>query len=141
MVTGEEGNSVAETLPVSAARPWRGTSSAPFDAHFYTSVLPDRVVAQCQGNPGAVPVVNLHLANGRVLDLCHIMHLTERWFAVQYFRDTVTCADMDVAFLPYELVVLVSVALQHSSQRRIGFNIRGEAAALDAAPAAQEPPA
>lgn len=90
MVTGEAGPSVPETLLASAGRPWRGISAAPLDAHFYARVLPDRVVAQCQGNPGAVPVVNLHLANGRVLDLCHIMHLTERWFAVQYCRDTVT---------------------------------------------------
>ncbi len=141
MVAGEENPGAPEALLAPAGQPWRQATAAPFDAHFYTSVLPDRVVAQCRGNPGAVPVVNLHLANGRVLDLCHIMHLTERWFAVQYFRDTVTCADMDVAFLPYELVVLVSVALQHPHQRRIGFDIGGEAASMEAAPAAPDPPA
>ncbi|MBI2872554.1 MAG: hypothetical protein HYY00_05100 [Chloroflexi bacterium] len=94
-----------------------------FDASFYRQVLPERVARECQGHPESVPVVNLHLANGRTLDLCHIIHLADTWFAVQYFRDTETCDDMDIAFLPYELVATVTVSLHHAGSRRIGFRL------------------
>ena len=94
---------------------------------FYASVLAERVISECHGDPRNVPVVNLHLANGRTLDVCHIMHLAERWFGVQYFRETETCADMDVAFLPYDLVVLVTVSVHRSEERRIGFNVENVA--------------
>ena len=57
------------------------------------------------------------------LDLCHISHLAERWFAVRYFREAETCDDMDVAFLPYELVVLVTLSLHQPNSRRIGFSV------------------
>ena len=92
-----------------------------FDAIFYKSVLPERVVQECKGNPALLPVVNLFLANGRVLDLCHIVHLAEAWLAVQYFRDTQTCQEMDLAFLPYELVTMVTVSMQHPDSRKTGF--------------------
>lgn len=46
-----------------------------FDPNFYREVLPERVTEECHGHPEAVPVVNLHLASGRILDLCHIVHL------------------------------------------------------------------
>jgi hypothetical protein len=134
MATSEqESDNAAQAPEASAAQAalpehvagWPGVPGPAFGPHFYLSVLPDRVVSQCQGHPDNVPVVNLHLGNGRMLDLCHIVHLTERWFAVQYFRDTETCEDMDVAFLPYDLVVMVTLSLHSADKRRIGFNIEG----------------
>ncbi|MEK7777602.1 MAG: hypothetical protein AAB303_03140 [Chloroflexota bacterium] len=94
-----------------------------FDAAFYREVLPERVATECQGRPDAVPVVKLHLANGQVLDLCHIVHLADDWFAAQHFRAAETCADMDLAFLPYGLVGLITVSIHHPTQRRIGFSL------------------
>ena len=94
-----------------------------FDAAFYREVIPERVTAECQGRPDAVPVVKLQLANGQVLDLCHIVHLADDWFAVKHFRDAETCDDMDFAFLPYGLVGLITVSIHHPTQRRIGFSL------------------
>src|SRR3990172_1079682 len=94
-----------------------------FNAAFYREALPERVAAECHGRPDAVPVVKLHLANGQVLDLCHIVHLADDWFAVQHFRDAETCADMDLAFLPYGLVGLITVSIHHPGSRRLGFSM------------------
>lgn len=98
-----------------------------FGPEFYASVLTDRVVSECHGDLSKVPVVNLHLANGRVLDLCHITYLSDRWIGLQFFRDSGTCADMDLAFLPYELVTMVTVSIHHPQERRLGFSIDGPA--------------
>ncbi|MBI4338252.1 MAG: hypothetical protein HY683_10545 [Chloroflexi bacterium] len=112
-----------------------------FDAEFYRSVLPERVTKECHGRPDSVPVVNLYLANGRTLDLCHIVHLAESWFAVQSFRDAETCDDMDLVFLPYELVTEVTVSLYHPAARRMGFDVRSESALQHTPTALSERPA
>ena len=39
-----------------------------FGPNCYASVLADRIVSECHGDPSRVLVVNLHLANGRALD-------------------------------------------------------------------------
>ena len=103
-----------------------------FDANFYREVLPQRVTMECRWRPGKVLVVNLHLANGKILDVCQFTHLADRWFAVQYFRDAETCDDRDLAFLPYELVVLVVISLHCPGKRRLGFCIAQTSAALHA---------
>ncbi|MBI4311016.1 MAG: hypothetical protein HY681_04460 [Chloroflexi bacterium] len=97
-----------------------------FDARFYHEVLPERLLAECKLRPGDTLVVVLQLADGAALDLCHLVHLGEEWFSVQYFRDAESCDDMDLAFLPYELVKMVTVSLRHPSARRIGFSLKSE---------------
>jgi hypothetical protein len=148
MATSEQESDNTAEAPqapeVQPARPehvegWTGVPGPAFGPHFYLSVLPDRVISQCQGHPDNIPVVNLHLANGRTLDLCHIVHLADRWFAVQYFRDSESCEDMDVAFLPYDLVVLVTLSLHSADQRRIGFNIEAGNPSLSGQPAGPAP--
>ena len=94
-----------------------------FDAAFYRTALPALVRAECEARPERVPVVELHLASGRVLDLCHISHLADAWVACHYFRDTETCEEMDVAFLPYGLISMVTVSLHHPEKRRLGFDV------------------
>lgn len=115
--------------PESGPRP--GISPPMFGPEFYLSVLPERVVSQCDRDPAKIPVVILHLANGGKLDLCHIAHLTDKWFAVQFFRDSSDCADMDLAFLPYDLVVMVTVSIKRSEERRIGFSVDGTLTSQD----------
>ena len=40
-----------------------------------------------------------------------------------YFREPETCDDMDVCFLPYELVARITVALHHKQTRKLGFSV------------------
>jgi hypothetical protein len=94
-----------------------------FDAEFYRATLPDMLRTQCEGRPEMVPVIELHLANGRTLDVCHILHLGSDWMACAYFRAVETCDDMDVAFLPYGLVGMITLSLHPLSTRRLGFSV------------------
>ena len=94
-----------------------------FDANFYQTMLFQRVTTECKERPNQTPVVRLHLADGTTLDICHIVHLNEKWMAVAYFRDTTICQDMDIAFVGYEMVTRVTLSLHHPNDRRIGFNV------------------
>lgn len=102
-----------------------GPGASIFGAGFFATVLPERGLQACQGKPEAVPVVKLHLANGTILDLCHIPHMGPGWFAAHYYREIEKCDDMDLAFVPYQLVLLVTVSAQHRSARHLGFDATG----------------
>ena len=72
--------------------------------------------------PELTPVVLFRLAGGATLDVCYIAELAERWLAIAYLRDPKTCAPMDMAFVPYELVLRVAVSPHPAELRRPGFN-------------------
>lgn len=93
----------------------------PFGPQFFKTILPDRVQVLCPGQGDQVPVVFLDLADGRRLDLCHIELLTPSWMAVAAFRDKPACEDMDIVFVPYELIALVTIGKRNPSQRSVGF--------------------
>ena len=94
-----------------------------FDANFYAETLPDLVQAECLRQPEKTPVVKLRLGDGGELDVCHVAQLAARWLAVTFFRDAERCDDMDVCFLPYELVARVTVSLHPRQTRKLGFSI------------------
>ena len=98
-------------------------SRYPFDAQFFQTILPDRVQAACPGQGDRVPVVLLDLADGRQLDLCHVDLLTTAWMAVSAFSEKKSCDEMDVVFVPYEMIALVTVSKRKASQRGVGFKI------------------
>jgi hypothetical protein len=94
-----------------------------FDAKFYAQTLPDLVRSECRRQPDKTPVVELRLGDGSTLDVCHVAQLAERWLAVTFFRDVENCDDMDVSFLPYELVARITVSLHLKQSRKLGFSI------------------
>ncbi len=105
-----------------------------FDANFYRSALPERVEQQCAMKTGQIPVVELRLTDGTTLDICHIIHLAEPWFAVAYYRYPANCDDMNLAFLPYQVVARVVLSMHDPRSRRLGFNLEHETRALPMTP-------
>lgn len=98
-------------------------ASPPFGPEFFRAVLPDRVSTLCAGQPELTPVVQLHLADGYAPDVCHVLSLGPDWLVANVFRDKETCEEMDLIFLPYSLVMRVTVSLHHPAQRPAGFQI------------------
>lgn len=95
----------------------------PFGPEFFRAVLPDRVGTLCAGQPELTPVVELHLADGYTTDVCHVLSLGPDWLVANVFRDKETCEEMDLIFLPYSLVMRVTVSLHHPAQRPAGFQL------------------
>ena len=96
----------------------------PFGPTFFATVLVDRVRALCDGHPGEVPVVELQLADGLTLDMCHVPAVQAEWVAVEAYRDRETCEDMDLVFVPYGFITRVTLSMWHPGQRPIGFDLR-----------------
>ena len=94
-----------------------------FDAAFYQTVFPQLLQQECRRQSGKVPIVEFRLGDGTTLDICHVIQPTDRWMVVAFFRDPKTCEDMDLAFLPYEMVVRIGVSFHDPKLRRIGFTL------------------
>lgn len=94
-----------------------------FDRQFFGTVLPEHVRAEVVANPGKVPVIELHLTSGAVLDLCHIVRLSDAWLAVAHFCHEDAAHDADIAFLPYQTIHRVSLAMRDENERKIGFSM------------------
>lgn len=116
-----------ETAQVDVLRPYEGV---PFDPNFFCSVLPGRVGAMCPGASKDVPVVLVHLVDGTTLDVCHIAQLAPLWVAIAAFRNTPSCEQMDIEFVPYATIHRVTVSARSESERAIGFQIDHSSSAI-----------
>jgi hypothetical protein len=94
-----------------------------FDRLFFSTILPEHVRAEAAANPGKVPIIELYLTGGAVLDLCHVVRLADTWVAVAHFCREDDFDDADIAFLPYGTIVRVELALHDEKDRKIGFSM------------------
>jgi len=95
-----------------------------FDAAFFSGFLGNRARALCTEHPDQTAVVLLHLADGAVLDLCHIEQLFADWLAGMVYRDPKTCDRMELVFVPYTLITRVTISLPSVHERQIGFQTK-----------------
>jgi hypothetical protein len=93
-----------------------------FDRQFFSTILPEHVRAEVAANPGRVPVIELYLMSGAVLDLCHVVRLADTWVAVARFCHDDRQDDTDITFLPYGTIARVSLSTRDEKEREIGFS-------------------
>lgn len=92
-----------------------------FDRQFFSVILPQHVRDALATHRGRVPVLELHLIDRTVLDLCHIVRLADGWVAVAYFCREDAWDDYDLAFIPYATIARVTLTLRDTDERAIGF--------------------
>lgn len=109
-----------------------------FGVPFFGTILRDRLGKHCSGIGADTPQVLLHLADGSLLEICHITELAPRWVAVTVFRDERACDRMDLEFVPYQLITRVTLSSRPSDERQLGFNVERSQAAWRASAAQRE---
>ena len=92
-----------------------------FDPEFFQAVLPAYVAAISADHPNQIPVVHIHLVDGAVYDLCRVVGESRDWLAVAYFRESVTCDDVEIAFLHLATIARVTLSLPKKNARSMGF--------------------
>jgi hypothetical protein len=93
-----------------------------FDRQFFSTILPEHVRAEAAANPGKIPIIQLYLTSGAVLDLCHVVRLADAWVAVAHFCREDDFDDADISFLPYGTIARVELAMHDENDRKIGFS-------------------
>lgn len=93
----------------------------PFGPAFFVRHLGGFIRERCP-EPGALPLVHVTLANGCVLDLCHVIALSPRWiaFAVHDGRVSQEHPVMRTELVPYAHIVRVTIR-EPGDERHVGF--------------------
>ena len=92
-----------------------------FGPSFFLGHLGRFVRDRCPDASENLPLVEVRLANGETLDVCHIIGVSPRWVMLAV-RDATSHRDgMAVELVPYEIVHRVGIATRHGEGSSIGF--------------------
>ncbi|MBY0493368.1 MAG: hypothetical protein K2Y23_04065 [Cyanobacteria bacterium] len=96
--------------------------SCTFGPSFFLGHLGRFVRDHCPDPNENLPIVQVHLATGEILDICHIVGVSPRW-AMLAVRDSASHAEgMAVELVSYELIQRVSIRTRRVGSASIGFS-------------------
>ena len=99
----------------------RADLACAFGPSFFLGHLGRFVRDRCPDVTESLPLVQVRLADGETLDICHIIGVSPRWVMLAV-RDTASHRDgMAVELVPYEIIRRVGIATRHGEGSSIGF--------------------
>jgi hypothetical protein len=113
-------------------------TSSPFGPGFFLRQLGAFLTDRCPEPEAKLPGLFLHLADGEVLDVCHIIGIAPGWvaLAVRQEERQATESTMRTELIPYSMVVRVTIRAGHHGEAPIGFDL-GREPRMVTAPAPQ----
>lgn len=95
----------------------------PFGPGFFVAQLRAFARERCPDPALGLPAVEIHLTDGEVLDLCHIIGVTPNWVAVAVNDAEPAAAKprMRTEFLPYQTVTRVTIRGARIETPHVGF--------------------
>ena len=95
----------------------------PFGPGFFVTQLRAFARARCPDPALGLPAVEIHLTDGEVLDLCHIIGVTPNWVAVAVNDAEPAAAKprMRTEFLPYQTITRVTIRIARMETPHVGF--------------------
>ena len=105
----------------------------PFGPGFFATQLGGLVRERCPDPAEHIPSVELHLAEGTVLDVCHVIGLAPTWVALAVYEDRKRSHDaMRTELVAYATILRVTIRAGRSQDPPIGFQQDRSPAMLDA---------
>jgi hypothetical protein len=96
--------------------------SCPFPPGFFLTELRAFVRDRCPDPSEGLPAVEIHLRDGVVLDVCHVIGLTESWVALSVDdRAIAGIPSMRTELVPYAMIVRVTVRTLPRGSDGVGF--------------------
>ena len=95
----------------------------PFGPAFFMTQLRGFAGEKCPNPAAGLPVVEIHLADGEVLELCHIIGVTPTWvaLAVNETDHTTSAPHMRTEFVPFETIARVTLRSSRPESPHLGF--------------------
>ena len=95
----------------------------PFGPAFFMTQLRGFAGEKCPDPAAGLPVVEIHLADGDVLELCHIIGVTPAWaaLAVNETDHTASAPHMRTEFVPYAAIARVTLRSSRPEAPHLGF--------------------
>ena len=97
-----------------------------FGPLFFMQNLRGLVRDRCPDPSEAIPSVHVHLMDGEVLDLCHIIGVSPNWIALAVHEEELADrpSQLRTELVPYHHIARVSIqTTHHEGTHPIGFNV------------------
>ena len=103
-------------------------TSGPFGPAFFLKQLAAFLRDRCPDTEAKLPGLYLHLADGEVLDVCHIIGIAPAWVALAVRQEDRQESEpsMRTELIPYSMVVRVTIRAGHHGEAPIGFDLARE---------------
>lgn len=107
------------------SRAWLLDARWPFGPMFFLRQLGSFARDRCPDSAEGLPVVHLHLADGEVLDICHIIGAAPDWLvlAVNEPEGSSSAPAMRTEFVPYAMVQRVTIRAARAGGHHVGFDL------------------
>lgn len=116
----ETNNGETERAAAAAALT-RVDSTCPFGPSFFLSHLGRFVRDHCPAPEEHLPTVQIRLADGQTLDLCHIVGVSPRWVMLAVRDKASRQDDMAIDLVPFEMIRGVRIRARHAEGSTVGF--------------------
>lgn len=114
-------NTDADRLEAAAAFS-KADRACTFGPSFFLGHLGRFVRENCPPAEEHLPIVQIRLADGHVLDLCHIIGVSPRWVMLAIRDTTAHPTDMAIEFVPFEMIQGISIRSRHAEGGSVGFS-------------------
>ena len=106
----------------------RQTASLPFGPDFFSTWLGAFVRDRCPTPADGLPVVLVHLGDGEILDVCHVIGLARHFVALAAHdeRGLPGPPRMRTAIVPYEAIGRITLRTEPEGDVHIGFRQESE---------------
>lgn len=94
----------------------------PFGPSFFLLHLARFVRDSCPDPAERLPVVQLHLADGETLDVCHCIGVSPRWVLLAVADTTGHREGMAIECVPFQLIQRVSIHARRAEGTSLGFS-------------------
>ena len=93
-----------------------------FGPSFFLGHLGRFVRDHCPPAEEHLPMVQVRLGDGHVLDLCHIIGVSPRRVMLAIRDTTAHPTDMAIEFVPFEMIQGISIRSRHGEGASVGFS-------------------
>jgi len=95
----------------------------PFSPAFFMTQLRGFAGEKCPDPAAGLPVVELHLVDGQVLELCHVIGVTPTWvaLAINETDHAASTPHMRTEFVPFETIARVTLRSSRPDSPHLGF--------------------
>jgi len=100
-------------------------AGCPFGPGFFLQQLRAFIRDRCPDPSEALPSVQLHLAEGERIEICHLIGIAPRWLAIAAIEEghALAAPSMRTEIIPYALISRVTVRPFQPEPGRLGFEV------------------